>query len=666
MRTWFGPDEAEEFEAAKDLLVRRCVAWAEERGQPVDGLLLSAAVDARHESRDGRLAYWDDAGISFFLLRYVPYAVTASREELDLGPEVLRTYLHYLDVTGLRDPRGATLAEAEEIIAGLRASYEAALDDPTLRGLATFWAHTALDQGVDLTVPGAFERFKRDLDNGRVPYDEQVLEKIMQNRIVHGGIGEERAFPQPPVSLPPASELAEAAERSRTVQRLIKLTDWVGKDGRALTDAGNLRVADALEVSALLGTGEDRLTVRSATDLPQLNLLLAWARKLRLTRISKGRLLRVAKAAPLLRDPEALWRRAFEVLPELGQVVTMPVATWRPEPVLAEVFDEILPDVLNTMYGLDEMPVIRLEETVWLACQEYFVLDQEDDRLRDLWRREAARDLGRMFEVLSDLGAVELTRGPADPLYTSDLDHDDQLLPPDAVERLRTALAEPDLPLARLTPLGVRGVRERLLAEGRDAPLLGELATAPPAELLGVLAQHYPPEDAVAELRGWLARPGQDLERLLQAVRDCPFRTRAGAMLRVLADALPSERRLLHDLRHDPVLGPVVWTQLIDAGELEPGSLSERENLLMGAESFLSVLELAGPEGLVEQLKRMGGGDPSEFVEAILASGHPDVVGLRELRELVAEPLRRTARHPLRLVPTRPPGARGRRKKRKR
>lgn len=133
-------------------------------------------------------------------------------------------------------------------------------------------------------------------------------------------------------------------------------------------------------------------------------------------------------------------------------------------------------------------------------------------------------------------------------------------------------------------------------------------------------------------------------------------------MLRVLADALP-ERRLLHDLRHDPVLGPAVWTQLIDAGEMQPGSLSERENLLMGAENFLSVLELAGPEGLVEQLERMG--DAYEFVEVILASGHPDVVGLRELRELVAEPLRRTARHPLRLVPTRPPGARGRRKKRK-
>jgi hypothetical protein len=169
----------------------------------------------------------------------------------------------------------------------------------------------------------------------------------------------------------------------------------------------------------------------------------------------------------------ALWRRVFEVLPELGGVVTVPVATWRPEPILAEVFGEILPDVLNSMYGLQEMPVVRFEETVWLACQEYFVLDQdyfvldqEEERLRELWRREAARDLGRMLEVLSDLGAVELTRGPAGPLYAGDLGDGDQPLPPDAVERLRTALAGPALPLVRLTPLGVRGVRDRLLAEG--------------------------------------------------------------------------------------------------------------------------------------------------------------------------------------------------------
>ncbi|MFD2348658.1 hypothetical protein ACFSTC_03485 [Nonomuraea ferruginea] len=667
MRTWFEPEEAEEFEATKDLLIRRCVTWAKEHGHPADDLLLSAAVDARHESRDG------SAGVlGPYAHQVLPAAVRAVQGDGFAGGARPRpggaahvsalSRRHGPSRPARRHARGGGgdhRRGAGGVRVRARRSHAARVGD-------VLGAHGSRP-GIRSHRPGgAFERFKRELDAGRVPYDQQVLDKIMQNRLVYGGIDEERAFPQPPVSLPPASELAEAAGRSRTVQRLITLADWVGKDGRALTDAGNLRVADALEVSALLGTGEDQLRIRSATDLPQLNLLLAWARKLRLTRTSKGRLLRVAKAVPLLRDPETLWGRAFEVLPELGRVVTVPVATWRPEPILAEIFDEILPDVLNSMYGLDEMPVVRLEETVWLACQEYVVLDEEEHRL-DLLRREVARDLGRMFEILSDLGAVELTHGPADPLYASDLDHDDQPLPPDAVERLRAALSESDLPLVRLTPLGVRGVRDRLLAEGRDAPLVGELATAP----LGRAARGARPALSTGGRRRGapgVAGPAGAGRRDVGAGRTglpVPY-AGGGAMLRVLAGALP-ERRLLQDLRHDPILGPAVWTQLIDAGKMRPGSLSERENLLLGGRrTFCRCWNSRGLRGLSSSSGEWGGGDADEFLEAILASGHPDVVGLRELHELVAEPLRRTARHPLRLVPTRPPGARGRRKKRKR
>ncbi|SEF55277.1 hypothetical protein SAMN05444920_10154 [Nonomuraea solani] len=107
-------------------------------------------------------------------------------------------------------------------------------------------------------------------------------------------------------------------------------------------------------------------------------------------------------------------------------------------------------------------------------------------------------------------------------------------------------------------------------------------------------------------------------------------------------------------------------TFLVDGGELDPESLSQREHLLLAAENFLSMLELGGPDALIEQLRSMAGGDAYEFVEAVLASGHHDVVGLQELRVLVAEPLRATSRHPLRLIPTTPPGAKSRRKKRKR
>ncbi|MEU4403628.1 hypothetical protein AB0F88_03820 [Streptosporangium sp. NPDC023963] len=164
-----------------------------------------------------------------------------------------------------------------------------------------------------------------------------------------------------------------------------------------------------------------------------------------------------------------------------------------------------------------------------------------------------------MFDVLSSLGAVEPSHGVADELYSSDLrpgvvdgigelTEDDLPLPPEARARLLPRLAEPG-PLVRLTPLGTRAVRERLLADGRDAPLLGELADAPAGELLGVLAQHYTQETAAAELDGWLAAHGGDVEPLLDAVRACPFRTRASAMLSTLVKALPGGRSTQARLR---------------------------------------------------------------------------------------------------------------------
>ncbi|MBB6554651.1 hypothetical protein [Nonomuraea rubra] len=660
MRTWFEPEETEEYEATRNVLIRRCLSWADEHGRPADELLLAAAIEARHHSRDGRLAYWDEPQIRRYLLAWVPKYVVTPREILEIAPEILRTFLHFLAAAGLRDPRGAAPAAADDAITRALPDFREALDDPRLQGLAKFWAQTALDHGNDLAGPGALRDFKLDLDAGRIRYDRELLNQLLEARFTRTepDLEEERGFLQPPVELPAPADLAAAAAGSTTVQRLGALAGWAGEVGRPLTRQGNLTLADARELSVLLGTGEKSLQVRTSADLPQLALLLAWAKRLGLVRTVRGRLLQAPRAAPLLRDPAALWARAFEALPGLGGSI----ALGGQAAVLGRCFDEVLPDVLNTLYGMDDLPVPRLAETVWLACQEYLVMDGTPEPLKDLWRRQSALDLERALEVLADLGAVELTRGPADELYSSDLDHDDQALPPDAVERLRRRLAEPGLLLARLTPLALRSVREHLLAQGRDAPLIGELATAPAAELLGVLSQHYPPREAAVELNAWLSRPGQDVETLLRAIRGCPFRTRAAAMLAVLAEALPQGWALIRTLRHDPVLAPTALTFLVDAGEVDPGTLDQREHLLLGAENFLTLLELGGPQVLVEQLRSMAGHGAYELAAAILDSGHHDVAGLAELRELVAEPLRD---RPLRLIPGTGTGTRPARRKRR-
>ncbi|MEU3163073.1 hypothetical protein [Streptosporangium sp. NPDC006930] len=671
MRTHFDPEETEEFESAKDLLVRRCLAWADERGTRADEAMLAAVLDARHRSRDGRLAYWDTRQVRRFLLEWIPRHLAAERETLAAAPENLLTLLRYLTASGLRDPRGASLAELEAAVAEAEAEFPAALADPARQGIGRLWAQTALDNGFVLDDEKEMARFQRDVSSGRIQFDADVIEALLQAEFGGAGPDDDRAFSQCPIALPPAAELAADAARSEIVRQLTALTGWVGKEGRPLTKTGDLRAADVRELAELLGTGERDQRAHDSAQTPRVSLLLAWAKKARLVRVRKDRLVPVAKAAPLLRDPEALWLRAFEAVFELGTAICAPNSGESGFSMLVTAFDELLPDVLNTMYSLPApIPVARLQETVWLACQEYFLLDfAENGSRQEVWRRRVDEDLLGVFDVLSRLGAVETSHGVPDELYSSDLrpgfvegigelTEEDLPLPPEACARLLTRLAEPG-PLVWLTPLGTRAVRERLLADGRDAPLIGELVDVEAGELLGVIAQHYTQETALAELEGWLAAHGGDVEPLLDAIRACPFRTRASAMLSVLAESLPEGRSIRASLRHDPALGPLVLTALLETGELGPEDLTAREHSLLLAEGMVILLELGGPEAVVEQLRESAGRDAPEFVAEVLDSGHPAREALEELRVLVYEPmLARSAR--LRLVPSPAPGSRGR------
>lgn len=227
-----------------------------------------------------------------------------------------------------------------------------------------------------------------------------------------------------------------------------------------------------------------------------------------------------------------------------------------------------------------------------------------------------------MLDTLADLGAITSDRGMADPVF---LDVDlsgagtelPAAMPPELAELLGAAWVAADpaareraraqreeltaglVELIRLTELGTRAVRQRLLAVGRDAPLVGELAHAPAAGLLGVLADDYGPDAARVELAGWIAARGERdaaLRQLTGAGRSIPFRVRAQAMLAVLLTGLPEGEgeRLLHGLRGDPVLAPLVLTALAHHELLSPEDMTDAEHLLVLAESLLQLVELAG------------------------------------------------------------------------
>ncbi|MGW1026410.1 hypothetical protein ACWD4J_22410 [Streptomyces sp. NPDC002577] len=674
----FNPAEEHEYEAACGLLVHRFDRWAGENGFDADPFVAEAALEYRHlGTPDGRLGLWDQRHIEEFLLDWVPRTVTVLPDEEPAdAPGTLRALLHYLDAVHLADPRGASLSEALEAVDAAAPRYAEAMADRSRWGLAKFWITIAAEQGVDVHDEQALQEFVERAQREEVPYDPEVLDAIVERQMRRPG--PVRSEPQLPVALPGDDVLREQADRSPVLRQLRGLTEWAGRDGRTLTGSGRLRLSDARELVEQLNTGDVTDSVRSSADLPRLNLLVEWAKRARLIRVAKGKLYAVAKAEPVLNDPLALWQRAFDAFGELRSPVRGGPRGRYGESLRFDeydLYDVILPDVLATLYSLPyPMPWPGLRETVHLAYRSSSLLGVLGTGSIGWEQPDDDSDLRRLLGVLEDLGAIECHQGMAEPVF-GDLamsedevegedeaegwagmpaaDDDDLLdgvllddaLSADALSddeatlrsrKLKYELSAGPVELISLTDLGTDSVRRRLLAEGRDAPLIGELAQAQPAGLLGVLADHYDPESARVELAAWMAANGgrsAALEQLVHAVRTMPFRTRAEAMLDVLASSLDDGEILLRSLRSDPSLAPTALSLLARREILTPEDLTEPESLLMVAESLLQLYEATGADGLGEMLHQQGH-EAEEALRTALTSGHPDREGLADLQTL--------------------------------
>lgn len=665
---FFEPDDENGFTVCCEQLVSRLVAWCEERGEACDPVVAESALDYRHRGTvDGRLGRWQARHVVEFLLDWLPRTLTQLPGEPPAdGPGGLLALLRFLRAMGLDDPLGEPPLELERAIDAVAPRFAEAMADRTRWGLAKFWTTVAAEQGVDVFDQRALERFTERARHGRVPYDEAALAAIVQRHRLTGPPGVERAEPQLPVTLPGEDELRAAAAAVPLVGQLAGLAEWAGKDGRELAKAGRLTLADARELVTALGTGDRHDSPRTSADLPHLHLVFQWAKRARVVRSAKGRVYAVATAKPLLKDPLALWQRAFETLFELRKAL-IGRDRYHAASMMFTAYEDLLPDVLNTLYSLPyPMPWPGLRESTHLAYRAHYRSWGQEPELERTWLQEADDDFRHVLDVLEQFGVLTRERGMAHPAFLdlpptpptpalpSGTPVEPATLPgapapdldaPRRAEDLRRELTAGPVELIRLTDLGTHAVRLRLLAEGRDAPLIGELAHAPAAGLLGVLAEHYDPESARAELTIWTATHGgaePALSELLQAVRDTPWRTRAEAMLDTLATALPDVEgeKLLRSLRSDRHLAPTALSILTRLEVLDPDDLTEPESLLMVAEGLLQLLEIGGRDATVDSLLSQGRSQAREIIAAALASGHPDRAGLATLHSLADGPLR--------------------------
>ena len=643
MRTRYEIEDTDGYLAARELLLRRCGTWAAANDRPLSLPLAGALLDSRHFSSDGRLGHWTPSQVRRALLEWIPGKVTAPREDLLAAPETLRTVLRYLDATGLRDPRGAVTAENEAAIDTAAKEFGAAIADQERYGLAKMAVLSAAYGDAGIPIPDGLASFLQRPEEDLQAFDAANLEDLLGRQLMLPGLGQERPMAQLPVFLPAREELADAAERSTVVGQFRTLAAWLGPKGRALTPAKNIRPADARELAALLGTGDEGLKFHSAAELPGLNLVVSWALKARLIRRQGARLLPVAKASPLLADAEALWQRAFEAAFDIGLAVCRPIWADEPPSPVQQMYDVVVPDLMATIYSMEEpVPVPRLAESVWETVKANFDLDFLSPLSLMGLRGRVDNDVEYIFDAFEALGAVTTVQGMASEIFSMDLD--DGAMPfgiespfgADQAAVLRERLAKPAR-LVSLTPLGTRAMRERMLAEGREAGLVGELAGAAPAELLGTVAEHYTTSSGPEEIAIWRAAHGGSLDPLVQAVRDCPFVSRRVALLKTLARSVPEGTELLAELTRDPDLGPVVL--LAERDDLSPQDATPDEAAWIMAGSLLELLEIGGPAAVREQLKNLPPAQRGDIVRAVSASSYPVPETLEEFRTLVAEPI---------------------------
>ncbi|MDR7279079.1 hypothetical protein [Catenuloplanes atrovinosus] len=461
----------DDFYPARDRLVDAFTRWARRAGRDVDPFMAEVLIEQRWSVGDGRLCRWQPDDLRYALLEYFPRGVT-TREWSDTIP-TMHAFVDFLFDADLADAKCADADVLHAVLNGLAAAFDAAMADETRYGPAKFWSMRMLDAGINLDDQDAMSAFIADVQAGKVPYDQTVLDRVVENQLTE----EDETPPAlPPIDPPTAGEVADAAAESIALTRLLRFTEWVG-EGRELTRGGALTPDDAAEVSALIDPASDDGAYEAA-------LVLAWAREARFVRVVKGRLVPVKAAAKLVTDRVAAAHRAFEAFHLIGRAVCPPDDRESIVPYRADDFTFAL---LMAMY-LAQRPIEydELEEIVGHLADDFAGAGPGPEDA-------AARDVQLLLTQLDLLGAIR-----HDPARTS------------------------------LTPFGTALFQRHLRGMGIDVPTVDDVLDET-AEVVVALAADTPtiagplltrwrdhrPEAAVAELRALAARTDDPEHRAL-------------------------------------------------------------------------------------------------------------------------------------------------------
>lgn len=459
----------------------------------------------------------------------------------------------------------------------------------------------------------------------------------------------------PPVRLHSEAELARDALAAPLFVRAVRLARWAGPDAR-VGAGGELVEAQLPEAAEHLGLAADEDGAACASEAWRLAVDTGL---LEVTDPGEGELPDGAESegegtvtagenlalltAGSPQDILGIWLDGLEavhadatapVLDDFADLVgedgsiDFDTLDWDPE---AEA--EFLDGVLGNLYlltlagngaGDGPVPLPALAASVIVPDD---MGEPTDDILEQV--SEAMMRLDDQFRLLEPIGIVEyqpvdeslmVEEGEAADASADGADEDD-------VTRYG---------MVRLTPLGLYGIRARLLEAGVDAPAVGDLADKGADVLLDGIA-HYPEAAARAEIQFWLA--GRDAQgraavaaELLAAARG----TDEGAPLRRLhcqqalalagEEAEPAVRAVLGDQE----LGGLARVWLAERGAADVPAPPEAMIFWLAVDTIAAQLDVDGEldelQGLIEGLSAQHSG----FFDEVWRVDHPATADVLE------------------------------------
>ncbi|MFE7978523.1 hypothetical protein [Streptomyces shenzhenensis] len=442
--------------------------------------------------------------------------------------------------------------------------------------------------------------------------------------------------PLPPVRLHSEAELARAALSTPSLSRAAKLARWAGPDTRV--DVGGSLVEEQLPAAVeLLGlTGDDAAAWASEAWRVAVDTGLVELVDEEDGTVTAGEeLALLTSGSP--HDVLTVWLAALETVvadagvPDMDGLVEALDADgevdfssldWDPE---AEA--DFLDGVLGNLYLLTAGEDGPGDGTVPLPALAASMIVPNDmgEPSNDVLEQvsDAMMRLDDQFRVLEPIGIVEYQ--PVDEALMAEAD-DEPATPVDDTDVSRYGLV-------RLTPLGLYGLRARLLEAGYTAPAVGELVDKG-ADVLLDSTSRFPQAAARAETEQWLARrePLAAARELLAAARGGD----AGAPLRRLCcqqalslvgtEAEPALREVLDD----PELGGLarVWLSERDI----PGVPAPSQELVFWLTIDTVAAQLAA-EGNSDELRALVEGlaaQHSGFFTAAWRVEHPATADVLE------------------------------------